>query len=242
MNKPRYEFNEENHVHTLDGKPLTGCTTVLGVIAKPALISWAANMVARYIEEHCVSAEKGIDYVVSKEQLEEARKAHTKRKEKAGDWGKELHAKIEVLIKQAMDKGDGYLTEATVDDERIAPFVEWAQANNVKFLASEQNIYSEKMWTGGIVDIICEIDGKRFLGDLKTSGSGLHPENWWQMGGYDMMLEEMGEKPADGYVLLNIKQNGEFVEKRSIDMEDHKTAFLDCLEIYRLLEKAKILL
>ena len=38
-------FDAKKHVHTLDGKNLTGVTTVLSVIAKPALIQWAADMV-----------------------------------------------------------------------------------------------------------------------------------------------------------------------------------------------------
>ena len=38
-----YQFSEEGHLHILDGKALTGVTTILGVIAKPALIQWSAD-------------------------------------------------------------------------------------------------------------------------------------------------------------------------------------------------------
>ena len=41
-------YKDSNHSYTLDGKRLTGVTTILGVIAKPALIGWAARM-AYYI-------------------------------------------------------------------------------------------------------------------------------------------------------------------------------------------------
>ena len=39
-----FYFDEEKHRYYLDGKQMTGVTTILGVLAKPALIQWAANM------------------------------------------------------------------------------------------------------------------------------------------------------------------------------------------------------
>lgn len=41
--KGRYEFNEAEHVHTLDGKPLTGTSSVLSIVAKP-LVWWASGL------------------------------------------------------------------------------------------------------------------------------------------------------------------------------------------------------
>ena len=38
-----FVFDEKEHAYFLNGKPMLGCTSVLGVIAKPALIQWAAN-------------------------------------------------------------------------------------------------------------------------------------------------------------------------------------------------------
>ena len=48
MEKKEFRFDEKKHRYYLDGKSMTGCTTVLGVIAKPALIQWAADHAAAY--------------------------------------------------------------------------------------------------------------------------------------------------------------------------------------------------
>ena len=48
-----FKFNKEEHYYELDGKRLYGVTTVLGVIAKPALIPWAVKMAIDYIKDNC---------------------------------------------------------------------------------------------------------------------------------------------------------------------------------------------
>lgn len=239
-----YRFLDENgeHLHQIqtDGewKNLTGTTTVLGVIAKPALIPWAANMTVGYIREH-IGEYDLTDLAQFEQMLQDAKSAHRKKKEKAGDWGTELHAEVERYIKNSMICIAGW-KDTTKYDDKIKQFIEWAKQNNTRFLASEKNVWSERMWTGGIVDFICEIDGKRWIGDIKTSNSGVHPENFWQCAAYDMMLQEQGEPRAEGYLILNIKENGEFAEKRNISIEENQQAFLSCLNIYRTLEKIKL--
>ena len=240
MNNPnlKYEFDRENHVHLLDGKPLTGCTTILGVLAKPALIPWAANQVVKYIEEHC---DKEHDYYkVHPEELEEARKAHSKRKTDAGTYGTDTHELISQIIKEAIEKNSGYVTDATSSEKSVSNFITWAKDNKVKFLESERNIYSEPLWIGGIVDFVCEIEGKVWIGDIKTSASGIWPENFWQCAGYHLMLKDMGLYPKiKGYLILNLKESGEVLEKRSISNADSIKAFKACLDIYRVREKIK---
>lgn len=237
----RYEFNKTRHLHTLDGKPLTGCTTVLSVVAKPALISWAANKAVDYILNNVVV--RGPETTIVKTvALEEARKAHIRLKEKAGTWGTELHAWIEKYV-MARILGSN---ETIIDPEEDGAmsfsklhFTTWVNSNKVKFLESEKNIYSEKMWIGGICDIVCEIDGKIWIADVKT-GSGIYPEHFWQMAGYDLCLTEMGlYDTIEGYIVLNLKKDGTFEEKRSISKEENKEAFKACLTIYRIQEKLK---
>ena len=47
-----YDFDDtgKRHAHYINGKRATGVTTILGVIAKPALIAWSARMAVDYIE------------------------------------------------------------------------------------------------------------------------------------------------------------------------------------------------
>lgn len=236
----KYEFKKEKHQHFLGGKQLTGCTTILGVLAKPALIQWAANMAVGYMQEKILEAKPGEILDNLAQWLVEAKTAHCRKKEKAGDFGTKTHAEIEKMINDAISENNGYIRGITAEDKAIINFFKWATENKVKFLASEKNIYSEKLFIGGIVDFICEIDGKVWLGDIKTSKSGIYPENFAQVAGYDLMLKEMKEYDNSiGYLILNLKEDGEMNEKRSIDNEGNTKLFINCLEIYRQMEKLK---
>ena len=89
----RLTFNEENHLYLLDGKKITGCTTILKCIAKPALIQWAANMAVDYLKERIddlYGVYKVDDKAFSKI-LEQARQAHARKRDKAGDLGTTTH-------------------------------------------------------------------------------------------------------------------------------------------------------
>ena len=45
-----FTFDEARHLYKLDGKPLTGVTTILGVLAKP-LTQWAANCAVDHLKK-----------------------------------------------------------------------------------------------------------------------------------------------------------------------------------------------
>ena len=231
-----YRFNEQRHLHQLlvDGewKNLTGCTTVLSVLAKPALIQWSANMAVEYIQEKVKFPVNLSDW---ENVLKEAKTAHRKKKEKAGDLGTQIHAEVESIIKTAIQASEGVIAPQT-GSPQANHFIKWAIDNKVKFLETEKCVYSKSKFLGGIVDIVCEIDGKLWLADIKT-GSGIYPEHFAQMAGYNLMLDEMGYPKIAGHIVLNLKKDGTFQEKRSISTEDSKKLFLACLDIYRLQEK-----
>lgn len=239
-----YRFNKEKHLHQLevDGewKNLTGCTTVLGVLAKPALIPWAAKMTIEWIKENCPKDRDSQIWSVNEEQLEEAKKAHAKRKTDAGAYGTKTHETISNLIQQAINATEGLIMPLITNEKSIQNFVDWAIKNKVKFLETEKNIYSEFLFIGGIVDFVCEIDGKKWIGDIKTTGSGIYPEHFFQCAGYDLMMSEMNiHRDIKGYLILNLKETGEMLEKRSVSNEENKQIFRNCLEIYRVQEKLK---
>lgn len=122
---------------------------------------------------------------------------------------------------------------------QIQHFIDWAAKNKVKFIESEKNVWSEKLFIGGICDILAEIDNEVWLCDIKTSSS-IYPEHMFQCAGYEIMLEEtMPEIKVKGYIILNLKKTGEFEEKRSISNEENKQAFMSCLNLYRTMEKIK---
>jgi hypothetical protein len=254
MTNETFTFDPVKHVYTLDDKPLTGVTTILGVIAKPNLIQWAADMAVKYIKEKSEPLDDGLVgqppslvRVVTDEVLEEARLAHRKKKEKAGELGTDVHAQVEELIKLALQT-DGYIGTHWIRDDhnkQIKNFIEWAAENNVKFLASEKRLYSTEHWYAGTADIICEIDSKRYVGDIKTS-SGIYPEAYIQASAYAMALQEMEDngnpekkllhavKPMfDGVVIVNLRKDGGFEYRYNYDLEGNFKCFLGALTIYR---------
>lgn len=221
-----YKFDEKKHIHTLNDKPLMGVTSVLGIISKPMLIQWSANMACDFIQ---TIMQEGLP--ITLDVIKEARTAHRKKKEKAGDWGTEVHKAIEEWIK---DKKEPVLTQEN-QQEAFNHFKQWAEDNKVTFLESEKHLWSEKMWTGGIVDLVFEMDGKKYIGDIKTS-SGIYNEAFFQMGAYHLMLEEMGEaKDIAGYIVINLKKDGTMDMKRADNMTINQEAFLSALSLYKII-------
>lgn len=239
-----FSFQEKGHKYFLDGKAMTGVTTILGVIAKPMLIQWAANEAVKYIRENAniVDVEAGFDLEVWEDLLKAASVAHRKKKEAAGDKGKDVHAQIEVLIKSSLDTGTPI--SGTSDNEQVQHFIDWAVSNKVKFLVSEEKVFSRKLWVAGTIDFVCEIDGEVWIGDIKTS-SAIYPEHFFQTAGYQKLMEDMadgdGGMPVNvkGHIILNVRKDGTFEEKRSISNSDNLSAFMAALTLYRVQEKVK---
>jgi hypothetical protein len=241
-----YSFDEVNHVHTLDGKPLTGVTTILGVIAKPMLIQWAANMAVEYIENHPDTGWDNDDkrFTCTAEILLEAKTAHKKKKESAGDWGTIVHAGCEhwCITKIIPTHVEVMGTVHEVKEDHLVAinhFVKWATENNVEFISNEKHVYSREGWYGGIVDLVMKIDGKVWIGDIKTS-SGIYEEAFFQIAGYHQALKEMGfSEQVHGYKVLNCKKDGTFQTQESYDIEGNTEAFNAALTLYRVKQGIK---
>jgi CRISPR/Cas system-associated exonuclease Cas4 (RecB family) len=224
----KYTFDKSEHIHTLDGKPLIGVTTALQVISKPFLIQWSANMACDYVRDNLKKIED------LEEVLGKAKTAHRIKKEKSGDWGTEVHLAIEEWIK---DKKEPKLK----DNQKIVfdKFKDWANKNKVEFLESEKHLYSESLWIGGICDLVLKIDGKKYIGDIKTS-SGIYDEAFFQMGAYNLCLEEMGEhKDVEGYIVINLRKDGVMDMKIATDIELNKQAFKSALALHKIINSLK---
>jgi len=243
-----YEFNAAKHIHTFDGKPLCGVTTVLSVISKPALIQWSADEAVKSLgwfnEKYADDKElaltafeqrwneiKGLERDEAFKLLSDARSAHRKKKEKAGDWGTAVHKAIEEWIKG----NEPVLTDET-QKLVFGKFKDWVKENKIEFLENEKHVWSEKLWLGGILDLVFTMDGKKYIGDIKTS-SGIYNEAFFQMGAYDLCLEDMGEhKDIEGYIVINLKKDGTIDFKRADNMELNKEAFKSALSLYKIIK------
>ena len=235
-----FTFNKEEHYYELDGKRMYGITTILGVIAKPALIQWAANMAVQFVLDNYTETDnRSIEEICA-----EAKYAHRKKKESAGEKGTDTHSLIEDYIKLMITDQDGVAKSITNghDNPMVEHFIQWAVKNKIKFLVSEKQLYSESAWTAGTCDMTFEQAGKKYVGDVKTS-SAIYPEHFYQMAAYRMMLEEMGETDFVGSAVIRIGKDGKFNEDRDVKYRyDHETdlsAFLGALAIFKAGETYK---
>jgi len=186
-------FEGRRHRYIWEEKDLVvkSVTTALKIINKPALIHWASNMAVDYIMERILPGE-----VYDEMQLaplwEEARWAHETNKVNAGKLGTFMHEWIESYIK-------GKKPQMPVNErlqKSCRKFLGWVEKHDVKFLLSEQVVFSQKYMYCGTSDFICVIDGQKYIGDLKTS-SGIYPEMLIQVAAYRYAREE--EFPAEKY-------------------------------------------
>lgn len=243
IQKDIYTFDEKKHVHTLNGKSLTGVTTILGVISKgDGLIQWSANEAVKYV------IEKWGDNGLIKEDLfkvlEEAKTAWKGTRNSAGDKGKDTHAIVEMIIKYALKNGKGLisdewlnivevLAESEEKKTQIKGFLEWAKGK--KFLESERNIYSKELWIGGIVDFVYEVNGEVYIGDIKTA-KAIYPTNFWQTSAYQFCLQEMGMYPkVKGFTIVRLGKDGTFEVGENYAYDNNIEGFKSALTIYRKL-------
>lgn len=249
-NQVGFHFDPIQHVYTLDGKPLHGVTSILKVIAKP-LTWWASGMALTelgWTNPKFVSREEGVkiagkarkNFFITNEQyydwLQECYGAHNRIKEEAGSAGTDVHTEIEKLVKYAIQFGEGRLIGTNSDNPQVQKFVAWAIENKVRFLESEKMVYSRESWYAGTLDIILEVDGKKYIADIKTS-SAIYPEAYLQMAAYQSALEEMGEHTdIAGSVVINLPKKGGFAVGYNYDYEGNRMAFLAALVLYKQLQ------
>jgi hypothetical protein len=237
-------------------KEYTGITTILGVIAKPALIGWAAKMATEYIRENVAYAIPGEDggyWAIKPSVVEEARTAHAKKRDTAADKGTELHALVETLVQHWIDKAEGKPIGMPADwgDEAykaLTPFMLWAGSQNIRFIAAEQRLYSKTHWIAGTCDLVFEKDGKRYIGDIKTYKKIWDRVPLIQCAGYALMWEEMfngvyttTKQNIDGYCVVCLPKERAFNEAEDVlwswDTEGDREAFISAARLYRYLKQ-----
>src|SRR5690348_15831464 len=119
-------FNEFKHSYYVDNKKIPSVTTILSVINKPALINWAAGQVVDFIKTQ-IEPGKPYDEIQLATMLEEARKAHYKKKADAAGYGTFMHQYIEDYIN---GKNPGMPVHEGLAMS-VKKFHEWEKEHNV---------------------------------------------------------------------------------------------------------------
>ena len=190
-----------------------GVTTILGLMAKPALVPWANKL-----------GLQGID--VSKYVDDKA------------DIGTLGHAMVTDKLSGAeTDTSDYSENQISLAENCALSFWQWEKEHPIEeVFFVERPLVSEAHRFGGTLDIYAKINGKREIIDLKT-GRGIYPEHAWQVATLKVLLEENGF-PVDGTRIINIprSESESFVEKvvTSRENEIGWQIFKALLSIYNL--------
>ena len=175
-----------------DGTKVPGATTILKMLNKPYLITWANNL-----------GKDGIDvnqYV--NESAKQGTLMHTILESYVGKKEVDLSAYGEEDIKYAE-----YLF--------FNRFLPWAKEVGFKPIFSEKEFVSEENKFGGIIDAYGEIDGKKVLIDFKTSKQ-VYDEHLVQLVAYWKLLEENGIV-VDKAIIINLKRETKEIDIKEID-------------------------
>lgn len=233
-----YTFDEAEHVHKLNGKPLTGVTTLIDkTLSKPALIPWAVKTTVEWIKANCPidigQGRQGVSaYQVTESDLENAKKEHSKRKTDAGDWGTRVHTACEVWCQT----GNIVCEEDIL--KSVQNFIDFIQNNGFKVLGVERPVWSKEWWIGGIFDLVLEKDGKVYIADIKTS-SGIYDSHFIQMGAYYKCLlengwqKDYGVDSFTGAIVINIKKDGTMAWCASEALNSMVDCYSGLISIYR---------
>lgn len=196
-----------------DGKTqVKGVTTILGMIAKPALIHWAWNL-----------GIKGEDY--------------RKVRDKAGSIGTIVHKMIEQhLKKQELDVSDYSPSNLEIAKKAFGGFLNFEKIHNLVPILQETPLVSFQHLYGGSIDCYCELDGKKCLLDFKSSAA-LYPSMRVQIAAYQILLEENGYEVDECHLLRIDKKTGDFNHHPFSDLSLEKEFFIKLAKLYPLQQK-----
>lgn len=164
------------HGYKLDGQKVPGVTTALDVLAKPALVNWAAEEAAkRAVDEWDELAELPIS-----QRLERIRWGARDKVRAAALRGTEIHA-----LGQKLAEG----VEVDVPPEHLGPvtaYAKWLDKWDVEVLAAETPLASIQHGYAGTADLwgrVGRLDNALCLLDIKT-GKGVYKETALQLAAY----------------------------------------------------------
>lgn len=218
MTKREFAKRGKAHIRyrTADGKHVPGVTTILGVLAKPALITWANQM-----------GLEGIDT--------------TKYVDAAARVGTLAHYLVECHLKGEGPSLDDYApNEVQKAEWSFKKFEAYAREHDLEPILLETPLVSEEYRYGGTVDYYGLRDGIRVVIDFKT-GSALYPDNLTQAVAYrQLVFEHTGEMPEAVYILRIGREESEGFEERKIgNIEAHWKLFQLCRQVYDVRKEAK---
>jgi len=204
-------------IHTIykskDGTRLPSVTTILGVLEKPGLHYWIAEV-----------TRQGEDW--------------TKVRDAAGGIGTLAHYLILCHLKgDAPDTSEYSAQDIDQAETCLIKFWDWEKVHKIEPALVERPLVSALYGFGGTMDFYGAVDGQATLVDFKT-GKALYDEYFAQLAAYRQLLLEAGLKTEAARILRIGRNEAEGFEDRLVgNLDKHWQLFLACLTVYNLREE-----
>jgi len=202
------------------GEYVPGVTTIVGQLAKPALISWANKM-----------GLKGIDT--------------TKYVDLTAQAGTLAHAMIISHLKgEACDTGEYGKTIIDLAENSLLSYLNWEKSHKIRLDSAEVPLVSDTYRYGGTIDFLGWIDDIYTLVDFKTGGD-IYEEAFIQCGGYYALSGmEIHHWPIKRVMIINIPRTEDEIFKvaevpASLMEIKYWPMFRCLLDFYHLRNKGK---
>ena len=211
--------NKHQEYFTKDGARAPGVTTVLGIIAKPALAP-AANKLGL----------QGIN-------------SNIRWREQA-DIGSIAHYLILCHLKKVKPDTSEY-SKTLIDkaENSFLSYLEWAKGHKIEPVLLETPLVSEVFKYGGTPDNVCHLDEKTTLTLLDLKTGGIYKEHYWQLSGYAQLLLENNYPVDDGLILGIPRTVDESFIEAPLDKDRLKLGldpFLCALDLYNAIKNYEI--
>jgi len=213
------QTTKRSRAHTIytlkDGTTIPGVTTILSILNKPALVSWANKL--------------GLQGIDSTKYVDEKAAIGTLAHEMIADYLRGKETDTSEYSKVQIDQAEN----------AVLAFFEWEKTHHIEPIMVEKSLVSEQYQFGGTIDCLGKINGNRHLLDFKTS-RGIFPEMLVQLAAYRQLLIE-AEYPVDKVTILRIGRSPDegFEERLVNELDKRWLIFQHCLEIYRLQKEVR---
>jgi hypothetical protein len=214
----RLEVGEERY-YQVDGLTLPSVSTVLRVIAKPNLVSWARRTTLTVVRQ---LLEEGLSIEVA---LALAEVEPERQRDAAAQRGGLVHEAIACAIK----KGSYAAGE---EDPRVRAALSFLTDYGLDCVAVELMVWSLRHRYAGTIDLVArQADGALTLVDWKTGG--IWVEASLQVAAYVVALEELtGRRVEEAYV-VGLRERG--YEAKRVNLPLAKEGFLAALALWKAL-------
>ena len=248
MTNPKFaNSGETGRTYSIPGyPPLTSVTTVLSAASKPALYGWYAKMagvraVEQEMEWHAIQAEEGDE--AARKWISAAARAYNEQRK----WlGSAVHHLCETYDEPDTDPGllDWYLDKMggqkdknlSVLNNHVWQYGEFLKEHQPTFLLKEATVLHPVDRWAGTLDMVVEMGGKTYIGDIKTGGA--YKETGLQLAAYRhaaLIVDGDETRPftfdIDGGFVLELKP------------KSYKVHYYDCgrdvYEVFLALKKFK---